>query len=159
MRTATTLASSPSLPNALGRSQVLSSTSATRSSSTYLVAGDWRIDSARCRVPANARPAVLVVVVMFLCGIVSAQAPESWFLMARHGECAQLSSLERKIPDLGAPSGLDELLEILKNKGLSFHRRTLAIQNGEAVELNVPELSLTLVLVPSALCSEFLEHR
>ena len=31
----------------------------------------------------------------------SASSSEKWFLMSRHGECVEVRSLQRKIPDIG----------------------------------------------------------
>lgn len=103
--------------------------------------------------------AILAVVLLSTCTVVVARESDTWFLMGRHGECAELDSLQRKIPDLGAPRSLDALLESLSNKGFRVRPQFLDVPSGKAAEVEIPELSLSLILVTSELCSEFVEHR
>lgn len=107
----------------------------------------------------QARTANLAAIFLFTCALdTAAQTSGQWFLMARHGECAEISSLLRKIPDLGAPESPNEFVEIMKNRGLGVDQTPLSLPHGEAVELNVTELSLNLIFVTSDLCSELIEH-
>ena len=53
------------------------------------------------------------------------QAAEQWFLMSRHGECAEIESLKRQIP----------------------------VPKGMAYEVTVPEKELFLVFATSEMCS------
>jgi len=87
-----------------------------------------------------------------------ADVPDKWFLMARHGECAEITSLQRKIPDLGEPKTLDSFVDFMKNKGYSVHQQSLSGLNDSAVEVVIPELSLNLIFVTAELCSVCLEH-
>jgi len=89
---------------------------------------------------------------------VKGDGAQKWFLMARHGECAEIFSLQRKIPGLGEPETLGSFIDIMESKGYSVHQQSLPVPNDSAVEVNVPELSLGLIFVTPELCSVYLEH-
>lgn len=44
-------------------------------------------------------------------------ASSEWLLMARHGECAQINSLERKVPDPGDVRDPFAFIQLMRNKG------------------------------------------
>lgn len=79
--------------------------------------------------------------------------------MARHGECAEIFSLQRKIPDLGEVATPDAFLGMMRSRGYIAKQRPLALPQGSAVEVDVAELSLSLIFVTSELCSVFPEHQ
>lgn len=81
------------------------------------------------------------------------QAVERWMLMARHGECAPVRSLERKFPDLGAVADPEAFVRFVRAKGLVA---TIApvptVPAGSAFEVRVPTHELALVFATQALC-------
>lgn len=84
---------------------------------------------------------------------VASEAAESWFLMARHGECAPISSLSRKFPDLGAVTTPEGFVTFVRSKGLEVTAKPISLQGFTAHEVSVPDHGLALVFVPSRLCS------
>lgn len=88
-----------------------------------------------------------------------AASPEQWLLMARHGECSDVSALQRKIPDLGESQTPDSFLAAMKTRGYRVQHKLLALPNGQAVEVRVPELSLDFIFVTPELCSTFVDHQ
>jgi hypothetical protein len=46
-----------------------------------------------------------------------ALASSEWLFMARHGECAQINSLERKVPDLGDVRDPSAFIQLMRDKG------------------------------------------
>jgi hypothetical protein len=105
-------------------------------------------------------PVNLALVLLFINAFDAvAGEPEKWFLMARHGECAEISSLERKIPNLNGVVTLDAFLGLMKSRGYSTSQQPLALPEGSAVEVSVSEFSLNLIFVKAGLCSVFVEHQ
>lgn len=82
-----------------------------------------------------------------------APAAERWMLMARHGECAPVRSLERKFPDLGGVADPESFVRFVRAKGLVA---TIApvptVPAGSAFEVRVPSHELALVFATQALC-------
>lgn len=83
------------------------------------------------------------------------QASEQWFLMARHGECAKIESLKRKVPDLGAVADPQSFTALMRKNGYATTITQLALSNGEAFEVIVPAKELSLVFVTADLCNSF----
>ena len=73
--------------------------------------------------------------------------------MARHGECAPVSSLSRKFPDLGPVSTPEGFVAFVRSKGLKVAVQSSALQGVSVQEVSVPERELSLVFVPAKLCS------
>ena len=83
----------------------------------------------------------------------SALAADKWFLLARHGECFAIKSLERKFPDLGNVAAPESFMQFVRAKGLKVSSKAMPVQAGSAVEVLVPEKELALVFVTVELCS------
>jgi hypothetical protein len=83
----------------------------------------------------------------------AALGAHKWFLLARHGECFPIRSLERKFPDLGNISDPESFMQFVRAKGLKVSSKAMPGQAGSAVEVLVPEKELALVFVSVELCS------
>ena len=82
----------------------------------------------------------------------SALAAEKWFLLARHGECFSVRSLERKFPDIGTIAEPEAFIRFALAKGLKVTSKAVPVQAGSAVEVLVPEKELSLVFVTAENC-------
>lgn len=80
------------------------------------------------------------------------QASEQWFLVARHGECARVESLKRKVPDLGEVSDPHAFAALMRKNGHKVALGQMPVPKGKAYEVTVPEKNLSLVFVTSELC-------
>ena len=80
---------------------------------------------------------------------------QQWFLMARHGECMEIESLKRKVPDLGEVNDPYSFVQLMRQKGLTVTSTEMVPAEGMAVEVKVPEKELSLVFVTSELCQNF----
>jgi hypothetical protein len=81
------------------------------------------------------------------------QAAEQWFLMGRHGECAPIASLKRKIPDLGGVTGPQAFAELMRANGYAATITRQPLPRGAAFEVVVPAKELALVFVSAELCA------
>jgi hypothetical protein len=102
--------------------------------------------------PAALKP---LSAVLFLAALAAAplQAAESWFLMSRHGECARIDSLARRIPDLGAVADPQSFVETMRRKGYTATVVEHALPKGSAFEVRVPERELSLLFVTADVCA------
>ena len=82
----------------------------------------------------------------------SAQAAERWFLMSRHGDCAEVSVLKRKIPDLGEVSDPHTFASHMRHKGYDVTSAPVSVPKGKAQEVNVPQKNLFLMFVTAEVC-------
>jgi hypothetical protein len=82
-----------------------------------------------------------------------ALAADKWFLLARHGECFPIRSMERKLPDLGNIADPEAFVKFIRAKGLKVDSKVMPVQTGRAVEVRVPEKELALVFVTADVCS------
>lgn len=80
-------------------------------------------------------------------------ASEQWFLMARHGECAKIESLKRKIPDLGAVADPQSFAALMRKNGHATTITQQQLSKGAAFEVVVPAKELSLMFVTAELCS------
>jgi hypothetical protein len=80
-------------------------------------------------------------------------ASEQWFLMARHGECARIESLKRKVPELGAVADPQAFAALMRKSGHATTVNQLPLPKGSAVEVVVLAKELSLVFVTAELCS------
>ena len=78
-----------------------------------------------------------VALLLFLGEAMSLAASE-WFLMSRHGECADIISLKRKVPDLGDIRDPDAFVQRMNDKGYQVMVNEVSRLNGEMVEVKVP---------------------
>jgi hypothetical protein len=81
-----------------------------------------------------------------------AQATVTWYLLARHGECAPVASLKRKLPDFGYSSDPHSIADQLRKDGYQVTLKPISVTNGTAYEMIVPEKALSLVFVDAGLC-------
>jgi hypothetical protein len=79
-------------------------------------------------------------------------AAEKWFLLARHGECFSVRSLERKFSDIGTIAEPEAFIQFALAKGLKVTSKAVPVQVGSAVEVLVPEKELSLVFVTAENC-------
>ncbi len=77
---------------------------------------------------------------------------ENWFLMSRHGECAKIESLQRKVPELGKINNPDDFLKLIKKQGHEVEVKNLQEAGGNAIEISVPDKGLYLIFVKEVLC-------
>lgn len=86
--------------------------------------------------------------------IASTAPPAEWKLMARHGECMEISTLKRKIPDLGNISYPDAFVKFMREKGEAVKVTESAEAKGKMVEVSIPAKSLALIFVVRELCQD-----
>ena len=79
---------------------------------------------------------------------------ENWFLMSRHGECAKIESLKRKIPNIGGVNSPEEFLKLMRKQRQKVEVRKMKELEGKAVEISVPDKGLHLMFVKEELCKE-----
>ena len=82
----------------------------------------------------------------------SAQAAEQWFLMSRHGDCAEVGTLKRKVPDLGEINDPHAFTKFMRRKGYDVTSTPAAVPKGKGQEVKVPEKDLYLIFVTSEMC-------
>lgn len=70
-------------------------------------------------------------------------------LMARHGECAEIAALERKVPDLGNVRDPAAFAQQMRRRGYAVTAKEMP---GGAVEITVPAKNLALVFVTADKC-------
>jgi hypothetical protein len=75
-------------------------------------------------------------------------------LMARHGECAEVASLKRRIPDLGDVADSVAFADKMRRSGHQVTSSDVAVPGGKAVEVKVPEKGLALLFVTAELCAK-----
>ena len=79
---------------------------------------------------------------------------QEWSLFGRHGECAPISSLKRKLQDLPEIRTPEEFSAYLESKRLKFTRQAHRAAWGGVVEFQVPDAGLAIVFVPRRLCGK-----
>ena len=72
--------------------------------------------------------------------------------MARHGECHEVSSLKRKVPDMGEIADPLRFTAFMRQKGLEVSATQHTLPKGKYWEVNVPARELSLVFVTPDLC-------
>lgn len=82
----------------------------------------------------------------------TAQAAEQWFLMSRHGDCAEIGVLKRKVPDLGEISDPDAFASLMRERGFEVTSNRIPVPKGKAREVNVPQKELFLIFVTAEMC-------
>ena len=85
----------------------------------------------------------------------SAGSSEKWFLMSRHGECAEVRSLQRKIPDLGNIEDPQSFTMFMEGKGHKVIANELKETQGQAFQVAIPEKGLSLMFVKGSMCQKF----
>jgi hypothetical protein len=82
----------------------------------------------------------------------SAEAGGQWFLMSRHGGCADVGVLKRKVPDLGKIGDPDAFASFMRQKGYEVTSSPLSVPKGRAQKVSVPKKGLFLIFVTAELC-------
>jgi hypothetical protein len=82
----------------------------------------------------------------------TAEAAERWFLMSRHGDCAEVGVLKRKVSDLGEISDPDAFAGFMRKKGYEVTSSRISVPKGKAQEVNVPQKELFLIFVTAEMC-------
>jgi hypothetical protein len=82
----------------------------------------------------------------------TAQAAERWLLMSRHGECAEVGVLKRKVPDLGEIRDPGAFVSFMRQKGYEVTVTRVSVPRGKAQEVKVPQKELFLTFVTSEMC-------
>lgn len=85
----------------------------------------------------------------------SVQAAERWFLMSRHGECAEVGTLKRKVPDVGEINDPHAFATFMRQKGYEVTSTPAPVPKGKGHEVKVPQKDLYLMFVTSEVCSGF----
>ena len=80
------------------------------------------------------------------------QAAGQWYLLARHGECAPVESLKRKVPDLGSFADPQSFAALMRARGHAVTITPQAVPKGSAFEVIVPARELALVFVTADRC-------
>jgi hypothetical protein len=101
---------------------------------------------------------LLVLVFTSLMSIANAANAEKWFLMARHGECAEIKSLERKIPGIGSIEDPKSFALFMKNRGYKVNANEHKDFQGKAIQVNIPVKELGLIFVKGSLCKKFIDR-
>jgi len=107
-----------------------------------------RIDETMLRTAA----ALVGVACLSLMTPPTTQAAERWFLMSRHGACAEIGVLKRKVPDLGEVNDPDAFARFMRQKGYEVTSTKVSVPRGKAQEVKVPQKELFLVFVTSEMC-------
>lgn len=98
---------------------------------------------------------ILVVTILLLfVGRSISLAASDWLLMARHGECAEIGSLKRKVPDLGDVRDPSAFIKFMRDKGYQVTVNEVSTPKGKAVEVKVPERELFLMFVTPEVCQQ-----
>ncbi|MBW2689887.1 MAG: hypothetical protein JRC99_08155 [Deltaproteobacteria bacterium] len=88
----------------------------------------------------------------------SADNSEKWFLMSRHGECAEIRVLQRKIPDMDNIEDPQSFIMLMEGKGYEVISSESKELQGLALDVKVPEKELSLMFVKGSICKEFIDR-
>ena len=95
------------------------------------------------------------VLFIFLIIPALAQANDEWYLISRHGSCAEINILERKVGDMSGVETPEDFIELMLSKGYEVEVNEPSNLEGNAVQVEVPEKSLSLMFVTRKLCKDF----
>ena len=101
--------------------------------------------------------AVIFLQNMLLPYAVNADETESWFLMARHGECQKINILQRKIPEIDGINNPESFIKLMESLGHKAIVKKLEGLEGKAVQINVPARGLALMFVKKSICKEIVK--
>lgn len=97
--------------------------------------------------------AILFGIALFVSiGQSAASAASEWFLLSRHGGCADIEILKRKVPDLGDVKDPYAFIKLMRDKGHQVKVDETSMPNGKVVEVAVPERELSLIFVTAEVC-------
>jgi hypothetical protein len=105
-----------------------------------------------CHAVSRIAAALTVSVCLGLMTPASTQATERWFLMSRHGDCVEVATLKRKIPDFGEINDPNAFAVFMRQQGYTVTSTRVSVPKGKAQEIKVPEKDLFLMFVTSEMC-------
>lgn len=79
---------------------------------------------------------------------------QEWRLLGRHGECASISTLKRKLQDLPEIKTPNEFSAYLESKRLKFTRQIHQAGTSGAIEFQVPDAGLAILFVNRQQCAQ-----
>lgn len=79
-----------------------------------------------------------------------------WFLLSRHGECAAIENLKRKVPEVNGTDTPSDFAKLMRAQGYGVIERVILESNGQAVQVDVAEKNLALIFVTASICDDFL---
>ena len=102
-----------------------------------------------------------LLVLTALISSTSANNSERWFLMSRHGECAEITILQRKFPDLGNIKDPQVFISFMEGKGHKVIVKDLYSNERKEVQgiafvVRIPSEGLSLTFVKGLMCEEFI---
>ena len=89
--------------------------------------------------------------------LANANNDERWFLMSRHGECMEIKSLQRKIPDIDDVKDPKTFSTFMERKGYKVITNQQNEVKGKVFFVNVPEIELYLIFAMESICKEFIQ--
>jgi hypothetical protein len=92
------------------------------------------------------------IAVASLAAITGAAASTDWVLMGRHGECAPLSILARKGPELRGLQTPYELIDRMRAAGHQVDVKEHSTPKGPMVEVIVPAKEIAVMVVTAEFC-------
>ncbi len=99
-----------------------------------------------------------LIFVFVFASAVTGENLEKWFLMSRHGECAEIATLKRKVSDFPEIEDPFSFTRLMRARGHTVIERPLELPGHGAIQIDVAELSLHLIFVTSPLCKGYSEH-
>jgi hypothetical protein len=100
----------------------------------------------------NARIPALLVALAGPCLAMPGQAAERWLLMARHGECVEVATLKRKVPELGNVSDPDAFVALMRKQGFQVEATEIPAAKGKVREVKVAAKELFLLFATPEAC-------
>lgn len=81
-----------------------------------------------------------------------------WFLMSRHGDCAEIATLRRKLPDMPEIDGPVSFSQYMAASGHIAVEQPLQSNKDDFAQIDVETLSLSLIFMKETLCKAFVSH-
>jgi len=74
--------------------------------------------------------------------------------MSRHGECAEIAVLARKVTDIDGIEDPTAFIRLMRQRGYDVTERTMPEVGGNAIQVDVPEKGPSLLFVKTSLCPD-----
>jgi hypothetical protein len=78
--------------------------------------------------------------------------------MSRHGGCAGIRSLQRKISNIDNINDSQAFSEFMQAKGHKVLSSAMPDAQGKVLQVSVPEKGFSLIFVKGSLCKEFFKR-
>ena len=101
------------------------------------------------------RHIVLTILFIFLIIPALSHANDEWYLISRHGSCSEIKILERKVGDMSGVETPEDFIELMQSNGYEVIVNEPSNLEGNAVQIEVPKKSLSLMFVTRGLCKDF----